>query len=230
MVEDQAVKSSRQVIENTDSPSQTGCTESQLYANAQNVDPDGTPTYVCQATRLPYATTALSWWEYGQYLEDFLSGNVSLWRICQGSLYSMYFNLSNAGIGIGAGMRWLYEGLSWLWRGSLWPRRMGSIPRGGPTPTKALNLQPGEFVRVKSHKEILLTLDSEGKNRGMGWDAELVPYCGGTFRVLDRVNRIINERTGKMMEMKTPCIILDSVYCESRYSECRMFCPRSIYS
>ena len=30
--------------------------------------------------------------------------------------------------------------------------------------------------------------------------------------------------------MKTPCIILDSVVCQSRYSHCRMFCPRSIYS
>jgi hypothetical protein len=44
------------------------------------------------------------------------------------------------------------------------------------------------------------------------------------------VTKIINERTGKMLEMKTPCIVLDSVICESRYSECRLFCPRSIYS
>ena len=33
-----------------------------------------------------------------------------------------------------------------------------------------------------------------------------------------------------MQEMKSPCIILDSVLCQSKYSRCRMFCPRSIYS
>ena len=83
---------------------------------------------------------------------------------------------------------------------------------------------------MKSHEEILATLNTEGKNRGMSWDAEMVPYCGKTFRVLKRVSKIIDERTGEMQEMKTPCIILDSVICESRYSACRMFCPRSIYS
>ncbi len=44
------------------------------------------------------------------------------------------------------------------------------------------------------------------------------------------MTKIINERTGKMQEMKNPCIILDSVVCKARYSDCRMFCPREIYS
>jgi hypothetical protein len=63
----------------------------------------------------------------------------------------------------------------------------------------------------------------------MHWDAELVPYCGGTYRVKDRVTRIIHERTGKMQEMKTPCIILESVVCQARYSACRMMCPKEMY-
>ena len=57
----------------------------------------------------------------------------------------------------------------------------------------------------------------------------MVPYCGQTYRVLKRVTQIIDEKTGKMQEMKNPCIILDSVVCQARYSGCRMFCPRSIY-
>jgi hypothetical protein len=32
-----------------------------------------------------------------------------------------------------------------------------------------------------------------------------------------------------MQELKHPCIVLDSVVCQARYSECRLFCPRSIY-
>lgn len=126
-------------------------------------------------------------------------------------------------------MRWFYDKVRWLWAGSPFPRHTGTIPEGRPTPTGTLNLQPGEMVRVKSHEEILQTLNAGSKNRGMWWDAELVPYCGGTYKVLKRVTKIINEQTGKMQEMKNPCIILDSVVCQARYSGCRMFCPRSIY-
>ena len=101
---------------------------------------------------------------------------------------------------------------------------------GEPTPSRALNLQPGELVRVRSHEEILQTLNTESKNRGLLFDAEMVPFCGKTYRVLQRVSKIINEQTGKMQEMKTPCITLESVFCQSRYSQCRLFCPRSIPS
>jgi hypothetical protein len=92
-----------------------------------------------------------------------------------------------------------------------------------------LNLQPGELVRVKSQEEILKTVDSKNRNRGMFWDAELAPYCGGTYKVLKRVDKIISEQTGKMIEMKTPCLILDSVICQGKYSSCRLFCPRAMY-
>jgi len=57
----------------------------------------------------------------------------------------------------------------------------------------------------------------------------LVPYCGGTYRILKRVTKIIDERTGKMVEMKSPCIVLDSVVCQARYSQCRMLCPKEMY-
>jgi hypothetical protein len=30
--------------------------------------------------------------------------------------------------------------------------------------------------------------------------------------------------------MKTPAVILDGVYCQSRYSENRLFCPRAIFA
>ena len=207
------------------------CRESDLWDRAQIPDANGgPPVYVCQATRLPYATTDLAWWDVRQYIEDYRSGNVGLRRMLSGLVYSTYYNLSQAGIGLGRPMRWLYNKLRPLWRGTLFPRTSGTIPEGQPTPTVSLNLQPGELVRVKPHEEILRTLTTDDKNRGMSWDAEMVPYCDRTYRVLKRVTRIVDERTGKMQEMKTPCIILDSVVCQARYSGCRMFCPRSIYS
>ncbi len=207
-----------------------GCTESDVWAHAQTSGADGeAPAYTCQATRLPWATTHLGPWDLRQYFEDYWSGNVGLWRILCGLVYCTYHNLSEAGLGLGAAMRWLYDKFHPLWRGTLFPRNSGCIPRGGPTPAATLNLRPGELVRVKSHEEILRTVDIDSRNRGMIWDAEMVPYCGGTYRVLKRVTKIINEKTGRMQEMKNPCIILESVVCEARYSNCRMFCPRSIY-
>ncbi len=206
-----------------------GCTEAIVEARSQTVDSDPeVPTYSCQATKLPYATTQLDWWEPRQYIEDYTSGNVSLWRIISGGAYFAFLSVTKV-IG-GPTLRRLYDEFYWLWRGSPFPRKTGTIPHGQSTPVQSLDLQAGELVQIKSYDEILKTLDTGSKNRGLYFDAEEVPYCGGTYRVLRRVERIVNERTGKMREMKTPCVILDTVICDSRYSECRLFCPRSIYA
>ena len=110
-----------------------------------------------------------------------------------------------------------------------YPRWTGNIPVGQPTPTATLDLKQGDWVRVKSYGEILATLTTDNKNRGLLFDGEMMPYCGGRFRVRTRVERIVDERTGKMLQMKHPCVTLDDVVCRARYSECRMFCPRAIY-
>ena len=212
-----------------DAAAAPACTEADVVARACVTGPDGAPTYMCQATRLPYATTDLKWWDVRQYVEDYSSGNVSLWRMFKGLVYSTYYNLSQAGIGLGRPMRWFYDNFHWAWRGPQYPRHNGSIPRGKPTPKAALNLKPGEIVRIKPYKEILKTLDEANLNRGMLWDAEMVPYCEGEYRVLRPVTRLVDEKTGKMLEMKTPAVILDSVVCQGGYSTCRMFCPREIY-
>jgi hypothetical protein len=205
------------------------CNESIVKACTVKKDSTG-QAYVCQATQLHYASAPLSWWDVSQYIEDYRSGNVGLWRIVCGGVYFLSYWLSRAGIGLGRPIRWFYDRLYPLWHGSPFPRRHGAIPEGIPTPVQTLDLQPGELVRIKPYSEIVKTLNTSDRNRGLYFDAEEVPYCGGTYRVLRRVSRIINERTGKMLEMKTPCVVLDSVICESRYSECRLFCPRSIYA
>jgi hypothetical protein len=206
------------------------CSEATVFTRAGTVDPhDGGLSYVCQATQLPYATSHLDWWDIRQYVEDYHSGNVSLWQIICGGVYFLYYSFTRAGLGMGRPMRWFYDKFYPLWRGAPFPRKSGTIPEGESTPVKTLNLQPGELVRIKSYQKILQTLNTGNRNRGLYFDAEAVPYCGGTYRVLKHVTKIINERTGRMQEMKTPCVILDSVICRSRYSECRLFCPRSIY-
>jgi hypothetical protein len=209
----------------------SACTEATVWSRTHTIDPeDGLPQYVCQATRLPYATTSLEWWEFSQYAEDYFSGNVGLWQIICGAVFFFCDWIGWVGIGVGRPLRWLHDNLYPLWRGTPYPRRRGVIPLGQTTPAKTLDLQPGELVRIKPLKEILNTLDTSNRNRGLLFDAEEVPFCGGTYRVQKRVTEIINERTGKMRKMKSPCIVLDDVFCLARYSECRLFCPRSIYS
>jgi hypothetical protein len=209
-----------------------GCREEDVWAGTTAGDPwdAENPTYVCQATQVPAATRPLPWWDFRQYIEDYTSGNVEPARMARGFIYMGYNRLINSGLGLGRLLRWLYDVYQKLTGGIPYPRRHGKIPVGKGTPVgERLKLQTGEWVRVKSYQEILQTVDVHDKNRGLLFDGEMVPYCGKIFRVLKRVNRIVNEKTGKLLEFKNPCIILEGVTCGSRYSDCRLFCPRSIY-
>jgi hypothetical protein len=46
--------------------------------------------------------------------------------------------------------------------------------------------------------------------------------------VQGRVKQIINEKTGEMMSMQHPCIVLDNVNCRASYTPDRLLCPRSV--
>src|SRR5260221_10095240 len=186
------------------------------------------PIYVCQITQLIAATEQLSSWDVRQYLEDLASGNIGLARMISGFVYQRYSSLINAAIGLGRPLRWLYDSFQRLSGGIPYPRRKGQIAAGSKTPSASLGLQPGEWVRVKSYKEILATLDVKNKNRGLYFDAEMVPFRGRTFGVVERVTKILDEATGRITEFKGSCIMLEGVVCEGRYSECRLFCSRSI--
>jgi hypothetical protein len=208
------------------------CSEESLVAactssRAGNVE----PIYSCQATLLPAFTRAASGWDIRLYIKDYTSGNVaSLRQMIPRFIYRGYDNLVNLGIGWGSALRWLYDRVQHLRHGVPYPARTGTIPKGSPTPTGTLELQPGEWVRVKSYQEILRTLDTSTKNRGMAFSAEMVPFCGKVFRVQSRVSRIVDEKTGKLLQMKNPCIILEGVACQARYNNSMLFCPRATYA
>jgi hypothetical protein len=195
---------------------------------------DADVTYSCQATLLPQATTFLPWWDVRQYLEDYTSGNTSLWQLLSGGIYVCSYSLvsrvaRSSWRGAGILMR-LYDRWQAMVRGTPYPRRWGKIPAGERTPSRPLHLTPGDLVQVKTYAEILSTLDGTNRNRGLFFDAEEVPYCGNSYRVRSPVNRIIDEKTGKMLTLKDHNVILEGVYCQARFSDRRMFCPRAIYS
>jgi hypothetical protein len=219
-----------------DTGGKTSCTEENIW-RATRVEggcPGKEERYVCQATQLPYFTTLLRWWDIRQYIEDYWSANASLGRLFAGLFYAGYYTFCHPvkrNRLWGPTLRWLYDWVQARQGGVPYPRRPGTVPTGQSTPACTLNLQPGELVRVKPYKDILATLDAAtNKNRGMAFDAELVPYCGGQYRVKTQVSRFIDEKTGRMSRLKTPAVILENVWCQSRYSPCRAFCPRSIYS
>jgi hypothetical protein len=178
---------------------------------------DGAEVYRCQATELLRAAPQqLPMRDLGQFVEDVRTGNVGvLWslRAFLVALYNRVQGLSN---------RYLP---TWLRiRGG----RQWGFPRGrasGPTPTGSTDLRPGDTVRIKSKREIEETLNSQLLNRGMGFDSEMARFCGRTARVARRVDQIIDERTGRMLRMKNPCIVLEGIVCEGAHNLSR---PRAI--
>jgi hypothetical protein len=163
----------------------------------------------CQATEAFLATTPLSLYDPGQYVREIASRNVGVIRFLRVAARAL---IQRAGHTVGV------------------MAHMPLKPHGGAGASSApLDLQPGDWVQVKSPEEIALTLDEQGRNRGLWFDTEMLPYCGRTFRVKDRVQRIINESTGEMLELKRDCVILEGVVCSGDRSAQRWFCPRAIY-
>jgi hypothetical protein len=82
-------------------------------------------------------------------------------------------------------------------------------------------------VKVKTKDEIAATLDVEGKNRGLAFTVEMLPFCGGTFRVLRRLEKMIHEPTRKLINVEDT-VILDNVTCDGCHI-LRGGCPRENY-
>lgn len=163
------------------------------------------PRYRCQATELLNATYPLSVLEPSQYICDVRSNGATWGGVVRSTLLSAINRCRR------------------LLKLSTLPRVVGTLQR---TPRLELGLQAGDLIEVKSHAEILATLDAQGKNRGLSFDPEMVPYCGRQFRVLRRVETIVDEKTGELRSLPGCCLILDSVVCRGLYHR---FCPRSIY-
>ena len=189
------------------------CTEEGVArASRATSAPDGTERFACQATDLLQATSALQWWDVRQYARELRCGNVTAPRM--GAVLVL--------AAVGALRRLLRR----VPLGGVRRTPKPSAPKS--TPHVRLDLRPGELVQVKSREEIALTLDTQGRNRGLFFDVEMLPYCGRTFRVLRRVQRIIDERSGRMIHFQNDCIVLDGVMCSGERSRRRLFCPRSI--
>ncbi len=173
--------------------------------------------FSCQATELPRAApTYVPAWDLRQYLADVRSGNAGAMAAVRTVLvgaFNEFQDLSG---------RFLPRMLR-IRGGKRFPIIEGTLDK---TPRGSLDLQPGERVRVKPKERIVATLDRNNRNRGMTFDPEMLKYCGREARVLRRVERIIDEKTGRMVRLKNPCIVLEGVVCTADYHR---LCPRGIY-
>jgi hypothetical protein len=173
--------------------------------------------FSCQATELLRAAPErIRPWDVSQYVLDVRSGNAGLFATIRAvaiGIFNEYQDFSRRFLPkllrIRAGMRL--------------PFIEGRLKK---TPDDALDLRPGELVRIRSKEEIVNTLDVNNSNRGLTFDSEMLWYCGREARVLRRVERIVDERTGRLLRLKRPCIALEDVTCRGEYHRC---CPRADY-
>jgi hypothetical protein len=172
--------------------------------------------FACQATQLLRAApTWIPSWDPRQYVEDVTSGNAGLSRTVRSVLIGAFNEYQDFSRHL---PKWLR-----IRGGERYPFMRGSLTK---TPDQRIGLQPGDLVRVKSREEILATLDTGNKNRGMTFDAEMLKYCGREAKVLRRVEQIIDEGTGRMLHFSNPCIVLENVVCTGVFHR---VCPRAIY-
>jgi hypothetical protein len=191
-----------------DTSPRSSCTQEGLYAKTRQ-SPASTPledvVYSCQATEMRNATTPLSGWKLDQYVQDVRSGNVGIFTLLKGLFI------------------WMFNEIQGYRKGGHYPFIEGKLQK---TPAVKLDLQPGQLVRVLPKNEILQTLDVKNRNRGLTFDREMVRYCGGTYRVRRRIDKLLNEKTGKMMNITADCIILEEAICTG---ELNRFCPRAVF-
>jgi hypothetical protein len=175
----------------------------------REVDGEQQEVWRCQATEALRATEPLKTSDVRQYFRELKVRNIGFLRFLRVASRGFVMEVASR-VGV-----------------------IGALPLHGegsePASPEPLNLQPGELVRVRSADEIAPTLDANGFNRRLSFDREMLPYCGGTYRVRDRVERIIDERTGRMLRIPGDCLILDGVVCTGHCSVGRWFCPREVY-
>ena len=155
--------------------------------------------FVCQLCKLPQATSPTAWHDPRHFARELLTGNLRMGPLL-GLIALLFFNAVQRRFG-----------------GARFPVLAASQQQ--TTPHLELNLQPGELVRIKTKHEIEQTLNVNFKNRGLWFDKEMTRFCGGTYKVRARVNRQIDERSGRMITFTTPCITLEGVTATGEYFE-----------
>jgi hypothetical protein len=169
-----------------------------LYQLAKRTDAETQEErWVCQATELSAGTTPLRWGDPRHYLRDLHTGNIRPRPLLVGVALAAFNRVQRAR------------------RGVTFPTK--DLPDRSTSPDVRLGLKPGDLVRVKTKADILATLNSNSRNRGLWFDIEMMRYCGEIHTVTVRVERLIEERSGRMRAISNPCVILDDLGASGEY-------------
>lgn len=154
---------------------------------------------VCQATSISNAMKIFSAKFHKNILNlDYLR-ETSLLDIVQDFFYSVYY--------------------------LIFSRRLNTKGALRKTPSLNLGLKAGDRVIVKSFDEIKATLDSKGRNRGLGFQTEMIKFCGCTFTVSDIMHTAISEYADKVKKVNNS-VLLDNTYCNGSFHlRCSRKCP-----
>jgi hypothetical protein len=194
-----------------------------ILAASYSMNSEGEKVYSCQALDVPKFTSRMRFLDPRQYIRDLRSGNLDSGLAGHSRGHRLLEFILTLTRLIQATIIGFFNEVQARRQGPRYPFIEGTASK---TPVELLNLQPGELVEVRSKEEIVATLDKTQRNRGLWFDSEMLPYCGGIYRVLRRVHRIVDEKTGKLINMKYPCIVLEGVVCKSEFHR---LCPRAIY-
>ncbi len=160
-------------------------------------DPDA---YTCQGTALVMATRpGVPGWTPGQYVRFLRVRTFSAVELAR-----MFQRVAWRKLSAAARRVWP-------------PRPLPSASVG------ALGLKPGEWVQVKSREEIASTLDARGRARGLGISPDMYAFCGRRMRVLERVETILSEETGRPLAIRDT-VFLEGCVCD-RYWGCARRMP-----
>ncbi|MBN1479174.1 hypothetical protein EH223_15895 [candidate division KSB1 bacterium] len=161
--------------------------------------------YICQSTRLAASSCLLTPLLKAKFLlKEFFSGNQRIDKFIINFCYFLHYKLSKKST-----------------------NSVCRIVRGHAesAPRVSLNLHSSDLVEVKSLEDITDTVDTDGKNHGLVFTSEMHHFCGQRYKVLGRLDKMVSEKSGKMVTLKDT-VLLENVHC---YGNCKFGCARRLF-
>ena len=150
------------------------------------------PVYRCQLTELTDASWPVQRLDHALPLRSWVVGNISA-AAAAVALATRAFNT-----------------VQQLRGGACFPA-MPPRASAGTAAREAAPPEVGAWVTIRPLAQIAATLDANSKMRGLWFDRDMAKFGGQSFRVRGHVWRIIDVKSGRMIAMKRPCIVLDGV-------------------
>ena len=150
------------------------------------------PNYACQLTQLSAASMPIGKWSLVNFFRPLVSGNVAPLAFIVGWLTHLFNEIQHQRQGVG------------------YPQ-FTDIERD-PEQYDGPQLKVGDHVIIRSPAQIRATLNDNLEHRGMGFETDMLKYCGQRHTVQLEIRKLIDIVTGEMRTMKTPAYLLQGIH------------------